>query len=398
MPPANPLRAAQEQSVAFVELFFDLVFVFAVTQVTVMTAHSFDAVGIWRAVLVFWLIWWAWTQFTWTLNPADTGHHAVRLITLLATAAAFVMATSVQRAFGEEALWFALPYLVVRILGLGLQVAIAAEHSGSGEAAGGRWGVPGNVRRWAGLSCLGLVAVLVGALVPVPARGWVWVGAIVLDLIAAAMAGSSDEPWDLGVGHLAERHGLFVIIAIGESLIVAAAAAAGNERTIDLILVAGGGITVAGLMWWAYFGWFMEGLQAGFAAVTPVERGPAARDAYSLAHFPLVCGIVGFAVAAESMVRHPADPVTDTALVALGAGIALFMGATILAYFRLHGVVLRPRLLITAVTTVALIPARGLPPAVALTIVAVGSAGVVFAERGRAHPGRYVERSSISQA
>src|SRR5919106_3068356 len=93
------LHAPFPQSVTFVELFFDLVFVFAVTQVTALTAHDLTPAGIGRSLVVFWLIWWAWTQFTWTLNPADTTHPIVRVITLVATGAAFVMAGSVGRAF-----------------------------------------------------------------------------------------------------------------------------------------------------------------------------------------------------------------------------------------------------------------------------------------------------------
>src|ERR671919_3012206 len=121
------LHAPFPQSVTFVELFFDLVFVFAVTQVTALTAHDLTPAGIGRSLVVFWLIWWAWTQFTWTLNPADTKHAGVRLITLLATAIAFVMATGVLGAFAADGLWFALPYVAVRILGLGLQVVVELE-------------------------------------------------------------------------------------------------------------------------------------------------------------------------------------------------------------------------------------------------------------------------------
>ena len=89
------LHAPQEQPVTFVELFFDLVFVFAVTQVTVLTAHHLDFPGVGRSVLLFWLVWWAWTQFTWTLSPADTQHPFVRVCVLVATGSAFVMAASV---------------------------------------------------------------------------------------------------------------------------------------------------------------------------------------------------------------------------------------------------------------------------------------------------------------
>ena len=133
------LHAPDEQPVTFVELFFDLVFVFAVTQITASTAHDLTWPGAARSVLLFWLIWWAWTQFTWSLNPADTLHRAVRAITLTATLVAFVMAASVPRAFADDALWFAIPYVVVRALGLWLQVAVDRERGVDDERLILRW-------------------------------------------------------------------------------------------------------------------------------------------------------------------------------------------------------------------------------------------------------------------
>src|SRR6187455_3159268 len=133
------LHAPDEQAVTFVELFFDLVFVFAVTQVTALTAHNLTPDGVLRSLVLFWLIWWAWTQFTWTLNPADTTHVVVRVITLAATAAAFVMAASVPRAFMDDALWFAVPYLMVRILGLSLQVWVDFEWTHDSRSGIWRW-------------------------------------------------------------------------------------------------------------------------------------------------------------------------------------------------------------------------------------------------------------------
>jgi low temperature requirement protein LtrA len=374
-PMQRTLRAPPGQPASFVELFFDLVFVFAVTQVTMLTVDDLTARGVGRAVLVFWLIWWAWTQFTWTLNPADTKRGTVQAITLLATAAAFVMAASVRFAFGGQALWFVIPYLVVRLLGLGLQVAIARE--------GNQGRVPIQVLWWSMLSIVGLVAVLAGAFVQVPARSLVWVGAIALDVVAAVIGGSADEPWDLNAGHLAERHGLFVIIAIGESLIIAGTAAANQDRTLDLVGLAGAGLAAAGLLWWSYFGWLKDDLEEAFSTVAPSERGSAARDAYSLAHFPLVCGIVGFAVAADRMVLHRTDPVDARTLAALAIGTMLFMGATVLSYRRLRRRVLWPRLLITLVATVSLSVVEGAQPVWPLTIVAIGLAVVGLVERER---------------
>ena len=216
------LHAPEAQSVAFVELFFDLVFVFAVTQVTALTAHNLTPDGVLRSLVLFWLIWWAWTQFTWTLNPADTTHVVVRVITLAATAAAFVMATTVSQAFLDDGVWFALPYLVVRILGLTLQVLVEMERTNDPRAAG--------IWRWAGTSAIGLALVLVGALADPSIRPLIWVLAILTDLLATQAA--SGRTWDIHVGHMAERHALFVIIAIGESLIVAGTAVAAHERTL----------------------------------------------------------------------------------------------------------------------------------------------------------------------
>ncbi|MGH2631256.1 MAG: low temperature requirement protein A [Actinomycetota bacterium] len=371
------LHAPEGQSVTFVELFFDLVFVSAVTQVTTVTAEHLDLQGVLRGLLVFWLIWWAWTQFTWTLNPADTQHVVVQVVTLLATVAAFTMGVSVSLAFGDEALWFAIPYVIVRMLGLGLQVRIALESRVEGGAS------PSHVTSWAGLSSLGLIVVLVGATVDPPARGWIWILAIALDVVAAGVGSRSDQPWDLTAAHLAERHGLFVILALGESLIVAGSAAVDQTRSLDFVALAGAGLAVVGLLWWSYFAWFKDDLEEAFAAAEPADRGAVARDAYSLAHFPLVGGIVGFAIAAELMVTHPADPVEARTVAALGIGLILFMGATVLSFWRVHRRVLVPRLAITLATAAGLalfVDARPVWP-IMMAATGLGVVGLIEGDR-----------------
>ncbi len=344
LPARRPWRATGPQSVTFVELFFDLVFVFAVTQITAFTAHHLTSDGILQAILLFWLIWWAWTQFTWTLNPADTTHRAVRVITLVATAVAFVMATAVPGAFGEDGQWFAIPYVIVRVLGLGLQVRVDSEVEG-GDRTG--------LRRWVALSSIGLMLVLVGAVVGPDLRPLVWGLAIVADLFAAARAGSR-ESWDLDPAHLAERHGLIVIIALGESVIVAGAGVIGEPRSPELIAAVGGALIVACLLWWTYFGWLMDALEHAFTDADQRLRGPLARDAYSLAHFPLIGGIIGFAAAVEDIVAHPADVAPPAVAAVLGAGIILFVGASALAYWRLTRRVLVVRLGACALVVIVL--------------------------------------------
>jgi len=368
-----------------VELFFDLVFVFAVTQITARTASDLTVAGVLQSILVGWLIWWAWTQFTWTLNPADTTHNWVRVLTLAATAAAFVMAASVPRAFTSEAIWFALPYLVVRLLGLGLQVRVEMEREGADHAA---------VYRWAGASLVGLALVLVGALVDPGLRSVVWLGAIGADFAAATVAGRATT-WDLNPAHLAERHGLFVIIALGESLIVAGAAIASTELTPGLIVAVGASILVACLLWWTYFGWLSEALAHRFAAADPRRLGPLARDAFSFAHFPLIGGIVGFAVAVEETVVHPDDPMTGPVLAALGVGVALFVASSALSLRTLGGPPLVARLAALAVMALALVVVAVIrtPPIVPLGVVAVALLAIVMVEAARPPDAQYAAES-----
>ena len=360
--PLKRLHAPEPQPVTFVELFFDLVFVFAVTQITVSTASDLGIANLMRSLLLFWLIWWAWTQFTWTLNPADTTHRIVRVITLVATGAAFVMASSVPRAFADDALWFAVPYLAVRLLGLGLQVRIDLEQE-HGDVA--------TVQRWAAASSLGLLAVLAGALVDPPARSWLWLLAILLDLGAAALAGGG-QTWDLSPAHVSERHGLFVIIALGESLIVAGTAVAGDDRTTELVAAGAAALVGASLLWWMYFDWFKEALEHALARAAPTELGGLVRDAYSLAHFPLVFGIIGYAVAVEEIMLHPSEPAPRSVLVALAGGIALFNLSTVFAYWRLQRQLLTIRLAVTTIIAAAVAAFPSWSPFWPLVAVAVG--------------------------
>jgi low temperature requirement protein LtrA len=363
-------RAAGPQSVTFVELFFDLVFVFAVTQLTVLTAHDLTPGGILRSILLGWLIWWAWTQFTWTLNPADTTHPVVRIVTLAATAAALVMAASVPRAFADDALWFAAPYVLVRVLGLGLQVRVELERVGASHSG---------VVTWAGFSAIGLVLVLVGAIVDPGVRPWVWLLAILADLLAAARAGRNTT-WDLNPAHLSERHGLFVIIAIGESLIVAGTAVANDERSLALGAAAAAAILVASLLWWTYFGWLKDALEERYAAAPPERMGPLARDAFSLAHFPLIGGIVGFAVALEEIGLHPDEPAPAAVLASLGIGVALFVASSALSLRLCGGHLLVPRLAILAVMVLAIVLVAPLPPVWPLLVVAGALFAIVWIE------------------
>lgn len=362
------LHAPTGQPVTFVELFFDLVFVFAVTQVTAFTVHHLDASGVAHGLLLFWLIWWAWTQFTWSLSPADTEAPVVRVATLVATALAFVMAASVAEAFDEGGgLWFAIPYVAIRAIGLAIQIAVDVEEADHSVS-----------RTWLVISAAGLLLVLVGGALDPSVRPWVWLAVLAVDLLAAV--GAADAVWDLDARHFCERHGLFVIIALGESLIVAGSVFAGEERTADLVVAAGLAVTVVCLLWWTYFGWLKEALEHHFSSVAPEELGVAARDAFSLQHFPLICGVIGVAVAIEEIALHPGDPQPAEVIAALVVGTGLFVGASAASYRRLCGVLLVPRLVVLAVTLALTVAVAGAHPAVPLAVVAAGLLAICVLE------------------
>ena len=180
--PAKPILAPDDQAVSFSELFFDLVFVFSVTQVVHLLHGAFDWVHVGRAILVFWLVWWAWTQFTWALNAANTEHHLIQFATVIATAFAFFIAVSVPQTFTSFSWWFAISYVAVRSIGLLIYLWVS-------------WG--NRIMRKAVLtvsiiSISGLVAVLAGGIMGGEPQYWFWGLAILLDVLAASIGANNE--------------------------------------------------------------------------------------------------------------------------------------------------------------------------------------------------------------
>lgn len=306
------VRADIAQGATFVELFFDLVFVYAVTQLTAFVVHDLSWAGVGKTALLFWLVWWAWTQFTWTLNLADTEHAWVRLPTLAATAIAFFMAQAVPDAFGSAGAWFALAYVAVRLIGLWVQLWVMGDDQ------------RGSVLTWIGFSSIGLVLVVVGAFVSPDIRIWFWGAAVVADVLAAVNAGS--RVWILEPGHFAERHGLIVIIALGESLIATGVATSEVERDLLFAVAAGGAVVITCALWWTYFGSCHRAMEHMMSEQSDRSRGGFARDVFSFWHAPIVAGVIGVAVAFEEAIAHAGDPLSDGGALALTIGTALFVG------------------------------------------------------------------------
>ena len=363
------LNAPFGQKADFVELFFDLVFVFAITQVTHLTAHHLDLTTVLRSVLVFWMIWWGWTMIMWALNAADTRRGDVRAGTLIVTAVAFVMAVSTPQAFDNGVLLFAVSYNLVRLLGMGFYLRVVWTKDGFGPAL-----------IFALTSLLGVSAVLIGAISSESARVFWWLGSIAFDLLAGYL-GAGRRGLQVQVGHFSERHGLIVIIALGESLIVAGAAVAGDERTAELMTTGGLAVVVTCLLWWTYFAWIREFMEEGLERLEEQQRVLAGRDAFSFGHFPLLCGIISLAVGFENVLSHPEDLLPVRVALALGLGIVLFVGTTVYAAWRITQVFLWGRVIIIICTGVAIRLAANQPPSLALLITAVGLVLIVIIER-----------------
>jgi low temperature requirement protein LtrA len=368
------IRGHEEQGATFVELFFDLVFVFAVTQVTSVLAHDLTGSGVVRALIIFWLIWWAWTQYTWSLNEADTEKNSIRLITLAATALAFLMAVTVPLVASPWGWLFPISYLVLRSVGIALQWQLA-----SGDRV---WTAA--VRSWTLMSSLGLVAVAAAAFLPADQRFAALGIAALLDVVAAARAGSNE--WQLYPGHFSERHGLFVIIVLGESLIAAGVTATTQTLTAGLLIVTITAVAASCALWWTYFGWAKGALEEGMRSQPQATIGRFARDVYSFAHFPLIFGVIGLAVAIEEAIAHPKDPLPWVTLLALCLGIGLILGGTGLALLLARVPVPAARWLVVLGLVIAIPLLMNAPAWVSLGVVAALVAVLaILEERGRSY-------------
>ena len=340
--PSVSIVSPDDQRVTFVELFFDLVFVYGVTQVASLIHGHFDLKSAGSALLVFWLVWWAWTQFTWALNAANTDHHRVQGVTLLATAIAFLMGVGIPGALGASALWFAVPYVAVRVVGLLLYYWVAWSDPQQRQA----------VRVFGLLSLGGLVAVLAGAVAGGALLYWLWGLAIALDLLAAGI-GAQREGWNLHPEHFVERHGLIVIIALGEALIVAAAGLAGAVKTAAAIATAVLAVAVTCGLWWTYFRGVRLTFEHALASREGHARSGMARDVFSVLHFPMLCGVIAMAAATEEALGHPNEALSLGGRIFLAAGATLFVCGTAAATWRATGKGRPWRWVLAPVTAVA---------------------------------------------
>lgn len=305
--------AAALKRVTPLELFFDLVYVFAVTEVAALLEEGPSWPDAGRGALALGLMWWAWSQFTWAANAVDVEGRPSRLVLLASTLASFFLALSVPTAFAGGGLRFGAAYLAVRFLGLGLYW-VGLRNDPEHRAA---------LRTFLPLATVAPLVALAGGMASPAARPWVWAGALALEVGAATMAGRG--AFRVASAHFAERHGLFVIIALGETIVAVGVAAAHLAPSAPLLGAAGLAVGGAAALWWTYFDRSAEEWEHAVEALPVEGRGRLARDTYTLLHYPIVAGIVAYAVAVEHAVAHPGDPLGAETRAALAAGIGLVL-------------------------------------------------------------------------
>jgi len=334
------------------ELFFDLVFVLALTQCTTLIVHQPTWEGMLKGMLVLGMLWWSWTGYAWLTSVVDPEEGAVRLAMFAAMAAFLVAALCVPGAFGSEALLFACAYAAVRAAHIVL--FLLASHDD--EA------LRHSVLGLAGSTAIGAGLLFAAAFTKGTLQLGLWGLALVLDMGGPYLFGA--EGWRLVPGHFAERHGLIVIIALGESIV---AIGVGARATIGAGVVAAAvlGVVVAAALWWVYFD--VVAIVAGrrlAQAAEGRERNEIARDSYSYLHFPMVAGIALIAVGMKRTIGHVGDPLKLVPAAALLGGAATYLLAHVA--FRLRNMhTLSRRRLVCALVLLALLPAGAALPAIA---------------------------------
>ena len=365
-------QAEQERHASYLELFFDLVFVFAVTQVTALALADPSAGGLARAALVLGLLWWTWGGYAWLTNAIDIENVAARVLVMGAMAGTFFMALAVPRAYDVDGAWFVVPYFVVRVM----HVAIYT------------WGLRGDpdhqraVKKLAPYFLVAPAIALAGGFVEDETiRTSIWVGSLALDLGGALTVGSAG--FRVSAAHFAERYGLFVIIALGESIVAIGVGAAGLEHDLTFALAVVIAFAGVAALWWSHFDFSAVAAERALRRADPVRRAPLARDVYSYFHYPAILGIVFYAVAAEKTVAHPDEPLSGGGRAALGLGIALFLLTAILGRFRVIRRIAWERLAGGVAAIVAVVVFSGLEAMWLLALVVALLVAVTAAESAR---------------
>jgi low temperature requirement protein LtrA len=348
------------------ELFFDLVFVFAFTQVTGLMSDNPTWEGLGQGMLVLAAIWWAWGGYAWLTDTLASDDGIARLGLLAAMAAMLIAALAVPQAFGDDAVVFGVAYFAVRM------IHIAAYTYGAPDVDA-RAAI---VNLAPGLLAAPALLILAGFL-DGPAQAGLWIVALLLDYGTPYVR--DVEGFRVSPSHFAERFGLIVIIALGESIVAVGAGLDGDALTTGVIVAALGGIAIAGAQWWAYFDVVAIVAERKLREAEGLARNRLARDSWGVMHGLLIAGIVLVALGIKKAIGDVDEPLKTVPAVALCGGAALYFLGHVAIRLRSVGTFNRQRLLAAALC-LALIPYATEVDAVAavLTVAALLIALVAY--------------------
>ena len=314
---------AADHSVSPMELFFDLVFVFAVTQLSHYLLDHHDWMGALQTLLMFLAVWWAWMYTAWATNWLDPDRAPVRLVLALIMLLSLILSSTMAKAFGPYGLVFALAYVAIQV-GRTLYTAWAKEEWQRGASI--------SLTRASGYFLLASPLWILGGLDPEPGRRLLWWAAALaieyagpLLFFALPILGRSRaEEWDISGEHMAERCGLFIIICLGEGILVTGATFANLEKNLPAMLAFLTAFVGSVAMWWVYFD---VGAKRGTEAIEQQDHaGLIGRSAYTYGHIPIVAGIIVLAVADEMVLAHPTGQLSPAFIAILLSGAFLFIG------------------------------------------------------------------------
>ena len=333
-------RASGAGRATTLELFYDLVFVFAITQVSHLLLNHLTWAGLGQSLLVLLVVWWSWNYTTWVTNELDPETIPVRLLMIALMLASLLMAVAIPQAFGDRALLFVGSYVTIQVGRHSFLTFAAAEPGTIERVRAGRiliWFVASGVF-W-----------LAGAFVEGPARVAFWLVALALDygapLVTFRIPGLprvAPEAWSVGTEHFTERFGLFIILALGESIVITGATT--SELVLDTprVVAFGMAFLATAALWWLYFSAVARIAQRHLELSE--NRTVLARDAYTYLHVVIVAGVIVSAVGDELVIAHPTEVLPGFEVTAVVAGPAIYLIAHALFRLRMAGSVSWKRL------------------------------------------------------
>ena len=362
----------QGHGVTTLELFFDLVFVFAITQVTALMADDLGWRGLLRGLVLLFLLWFAWSSYAWLGNQAHADEGTLRVAVIAAMAALFLVALAIPEAWGDKGGGISAPV----VLACALAMVRLLHLSVYAVAAAGDAGLRKQLLRTAVPVTASAALLLLGALMGGPTQTVLWALALVVDYSGIYASGSD---WRLPApGHFAERYGLIVLIALGESIIAVGVGVTDLPLTVPIAGAALLGLAVSIALWWLYFDVVAPVAEHELRSRQGDERVRLARDSYTYLHFPMVAGVIYLALGLKKVAEYVgdtshhslADPLPTTASWALYGGVVAYLVGHLAFRLRNIGSINRPRAVVAVLLLVAPLATARLPALAALAVLA----------------------------